>query len=171
MRPGPRTPRAERTAACAALCLAAVAACAPDEPESAWPSRNYSGTYAVHARVSENACQAPVFAFGDTLLLEVAQAFDNQAVVRIAPVIVARGAFRGDRLEARSAVALPAAAAAAAEPADSLRYDLTLDFADDAVAGSYAVQQPALADMDACRQAFELKGKLVPAAGAAPNGR
>jgi hypothetical protein len=73
-----------------------------DRPD--WPARNYSGTYAVTARVTANDCPTPVFAPDDTLAFALLQSRRNQARVDIAPVASLAGDFRGDRLEAYAAV-------------------------------------------------------------------
>ncbi|MFN2431834.1 MAG: hypothetical protein ABR599_03275 [Gemmatimonadota bacterium] len=159
------TPRAPAGAG-ARLALVALlaAACAPDE-ESAWPTRNYTGTYAVRARVSANECEAPVFGSADTLLLEVSHAVDNRASVRVSPVVLVRGEFRGDRLEASSAVAAPpgtqSADGAGARAPDSVRYRVVFEFDGEELAGDYHVAQPAVGALRACSQSFELEGHQV----------
>jgi hypothetical protein len=146
-----------------------------DRPQ--WPARNYSGAYAVTARVVSNDCPTPVFAPGDTLVFALLQSKQNGARVDIAPVASLAGDFQGDHLDAYAAVsatptgAAPAASAAAGSAgegaektaSDSVRYRLALDFEGHAFKGTYRVEQPALGmGAEACKQAFDVRGTERP---------
>jgi hypothetical protein len=174
-------PRPARRTCLAALALATLA-CGCSSPERpAWPARNYSGVYRVHASVESNTCPTPVFASGDSLTFTLLQTAQNAARVDIPPVVSVAGDFTGDRLEAYAAIAArqPGASenAASAAPGakadsaagradsavggagDSIRYRLRLDFEGKGLHGTYRVEQPALpAGVKACIQVFRVDG-------------
>jgi hypothetical protein len=159
-------------AGAALACVVVAALACSEKRESRFPERDYSGEYATVVARAENDCRSQGFARGDSLTVIVHHALDNRATVVIPPIATLQGAFGGDRLVARAAVAPPplppapaeAPGAANGEPqpaaGDSIRYVLELGFEGDRFEGEYRIEQPAIPGwLDACSQRFGLRGE------------
>ncbi|HJU87557.1 MAG TPA: hypothetical protein VJ788_09340 [Gemmatimonadota bacterium] len=160
------------------LSLVLAAACgAPDDgaEEAAFPSRDWSGSYALAVLESSTDCaasQAPP-PLSDAVL-DVSQSVDNTALVRIPPLVEMEGRFEGDRLEAdgsiRQPISLPESIAARAAPEDSLEtigYTVEAEFADEGLEARYAVRAPDLNALSAgsgagrCEYVYEVRGTAI----------
>lgn len=144
---------------------------APDE--AAFPSRDWSGPYALTAVESSTDCagsEAPP-PLTDAVL-DVRQSPDNAAVVRVPPLVEMQGGFDGDRLVATGAIsqpiALPESIAARAAPADSLDtigYEVEAEFGEEGLTGRYAIRAPDLNALSAgsgsgrCGYVYEVRGR------------
>ena len=169
------TPRAFLRRGLTACGFLAVACGAPEDgaDEAAFPSRDWSGPYAIEAVESSTDCagaEAPP-PLTDAVL-DVQQSADNAAVVRIPPLVEMQGRFDGDRLEAGGSInqpiSLPESIAGRAAPEDSLDpigYALEAEFAEDGLTGRYAIRAPDLNALSAgsgagrCGYVYELRGR------------
>jgi hypothetical protein len=159
-----------------AVCAALLAACgSPDDgaDEAAFPTRDWSGPYALEAVVSSTDCagaEAPP-PLTDAFL-DVRQAPDNTAVVRVPPLVEMQGRFDGDRLEAYGSISqpisLPASIASRAAPQDSLDtigYAVETEFAEGGLEGRYVIRAPDLNALSAgsgagrCEYVYEVRGR------------
>ena len=164
------------TTACGLL-LAAAACGSPDDgaEETAFPSRDWSGPYALTAVESTTDCggaEAPP-PLTDAVL-DVRQSPDNTAVVRVPPLVEMQGRFDGDRLEAHGSInqpiSLPASIAARAAPEDSLDtigYEMEAEFAEGGLEGRYRVRAPDLNALSAgsgpgrCEYVYDVRGRAL----------
>jgi len=156
--------------------LLLVAACgSPDDgaEEAAFPSRDWSGPYALVAVESSTDCvdaEAPP-PLTDAVL-DVRQSPDNAAVVRIPPLVEMEGRFDGDRLEAGGSISqpisLPESIAARAAPGDSLDtigYSVEAEFAEEGLEGRYVIRAPDLNALSSgsgagrCEYVYEVRGR------------
>lgn len=159
------------------LCIVvSAAACGSRDDgaeEAAFPSRDWSGPYALTAVESSTDCagaDAPP-PLTDAVL-DVRQSPDNAAVVRIPPLVEMQGSFDGDRLEAAGSISqpisLPESIAGRAAPEDSLEtigYTVEADFAEEGMTGRYAIRAPDLNALSAgsgagrCEYVYEVRGR------------
>ena len=155
--------------------LVAAACGAPDDgaEEAGFPSRDWSGPYALTAVESSTDCagaEAPP-PLTDAVL-DVQQSTDNAAVARIPPLVEMGGRFDGDRLEAAGSInqpiSLPESLAGRAAPEDSLDtigYVLQAEFSEDGLTGRYSIRAPDLNALSAgsgpgrCGYVYELRGR------------
>ena len=162
------------TTACGLL-LAAAACGSPDDgaEQAAFPSRDWSGPYALTAVESSTDCvgaEAPP-PLTDAVL-DVRQASDNTAVVRVPPLVEMQGRFDGDRLEANGSISqpisLPASIASRAAPEDSLDtigYAVETEFDEGGLEGRYVIRAPDLNALSAgsgagrCEYVYEVRGR------------
>jgi len=174
--------------ACVLLVGAACGAPHDEAQDAAFPTRDWSGSYALEATESSTDCagaEAPP-PLTDAVL-DVRQSPDNAALVRIPPLVEMEGQFDGDRLEAegsiRQPIALPESIAARAAPEDSLDtigYTVEVEFVEDGLEGRYAVRAPDLNALSAgsgagrCGYVYEVRGRALiggqPPRGEAPAG-
>src|SRR5687768_11616170 len=153
-----------------------AAACGSPEDgaeEAAFPSRDWSGPYALVAVESSTDCAgAEVPPPLTDAVLDVRQSPDNAAVVRVPPLIEMQGRFDGDRLEAGGSItqpiSLPESIASRAAPEDSLDtigYEVEAEFAEDGLAGRYSIRAPDLNALSRgsgagrCEYVYEVRGK------------
>jgi len=152
-----------------------VACRGPDDSpeEAAFPSRDWSGPYALEAVVSSTDCagaEAPP-PLTDAVL-DVRQASDNTAVVRVPPLVEMQGRFDGDRLEANGSISqpisLPASIASRAAPEDSLDtigYAVETEFDEGGLEGRYVIRAPDLNALSTgsgagrCEYVYEVRGR------------
>jgi hypothetical protein len=155
--------------------LLAVACGSSDEgaDEAAFPSRDWSGPYALEAVESTTDCagaEAPP-PLTDAVL-DVRQSPDNAAVAGIPPLVEMQGIFDGDRLTAagaiRQPISLPESIAGRAAPEDSLEtigYALDVAFEEQGLTGRYAIRAPDLNALSAgsgagrCEYVYEVRGR------------
>ena len=162
-----------------ALALAWSAACGSpgDDEEPDFPSRDWSGAYALEVVDSSTDCaaaQAPP-PLGNTVL-EVRQSPDNDAVLGVGPLVAMGGRFDGDEVEARGSVnqpiSLPDSLLARVSEADSLEsidYAIELRFeADDRTfTGRYVIRAPDLNALSSgsgtgrCEYVYDVRGAPV----------
>ena len=159
--------------ACAISIAAACGSSDDGAEEAAFPSRDWSGPYALTAVESSTDCagsEAPP-PLTDAVL-DVQQSADNAAVVRIPPLVEMEGSFDGDRLEAAGSISqpisLPESIASRAAPEDSLDtigYAVEAEFAGEGLTGRYAIRAPDLNALSAgsgagrCEYVYELRGR------------
>jgi len=161
-----------RTAVAPLLCAIACGGAEPAD-EAGFPSRDWSGPYALEVVESSTDCvgaEAPP-PLGDTVL-DVRQTLENEAAVHIGPLVALDGQFDGDALEARGAITQPislpeslAARAAAEDSLETIGYALEVTFAEDQVlAGRYVVRAPDLNALSRgsgagrCEYVYEIRG-------------
>jgi len=160
-----------RPTAGAAALLCAIA-CGGTDQEGAFPSRDWSGPYAVRAVESSTDClgaEAPP-PLGD-LVFDVRQTIGNEASLGIGPLISLTGRFEGDELEAAGEITqgleLPDSLIARASAIDSLEtiaYRLAAKFAGDSLRGRYLIRAPDLVALargsgkHRCEYVYELLG-------------
>ena len=172
-------------------CAVFLASCgSPDNggEEAAFPSRDWSGPYALEVTESSTDCagaEAPP-PLTDAVL-DVRQSPDNAALARIPPLVAMEGKFDGDRLEAdgsiRQPISLPESIAARAAPEDSLDtigYTVAVEFFESGLEGRYAIRAPDLNALSAgsgagrCGYVYEVRGRALiggqPRRGEAPAG-
>jgi hypothetical protein len=171
------------------LCIAAACGSPGDGGgDRAFPSRDWSGQYALEVVESSTDCvEAEAPPPLTEAVLDVMQAPDNWAVVRIPPFVEMGGEFDGDRLEAngsiRQPISLPESIAGRAAPEDSLDtigYAVEAEFAGEGLEGRYAIRAPDLNALSAgsgagrCEYVYELRGRALtgeqPQGGAPPAG-
>lgn len=138
----------------AAVWLAAGCGGGSDDPgEARFPSRDWSGSYAMEVQETTTSCAGPdAGAPPGELLLEVRQSRDNDAEVFVGPLIALAGRFDGDELEAggtiHEPVPLPDSLLERTTPADSLEtivYALHVSFSGEgALEGTYRIRAPDL---------------------------
>lgn len=172
---------ATRTIAAAALCFAACGG-SGEEEETAFPSRDWSGPYALQVEAATTDCEgadAPP-PLGD-LVLEVDQSIDNAAVVRVGPLIAMGGRFDGDELEAAGSITEPISLpdsmisrAAESDSLDTITYGLHARFeGEGALRGTYRIGAPDLVALARgtgdlrCEYVYEVRGtsRLTASAG------
>ena len=154
------------------LALAAIACGGESGDEAAFPSRDWSGPYALEVVESSTDCmEAEAPPLGD-VILDVRQSVENDVTLQMGPVVAMQGRLNGDALAASGAISqpipLPDSLAARATPADSLEtisYALDATFAADSTfTGSYAIRAPDLIALARgtgarrCEQVYELRG-------------
>ena len=144
----------------------------PDEP--GFPSRDWSGSYAVDIAETATTCAGPEAGLPPgELLFEVRQSRDNDAEVFVGPLIALAGRFDGDELDAggtiHEPVPLPDSLLARATAADSLEtivYSLHASFSGEgALEGTYRIRAPDLVALARgtgerrCEIVYELRGR------------
>jgi hypothetical protein len=155
------------------LLLASGCGGTDDRSEAAFPSRDWSGPYALTAVESSTDCvgaEAPP-PLTDAVL-DVRQAPDNTAVVRVPPLVEMQGRFDGDRLEANGSISqpisLPASIASRAAPEyslDTIGYAVETEFAEGGLEGRYVIRAPDLNALSAdsgagrCEYVYEVRGR------------
>lgn len=163
---------ARRAIAAAALCCAA---CGGSDEETAvgFPSRDWSGPYALQVERATTDCEgaeAPP-PLGD-MVLEIEQSVDNQAVVRIGPLVALGGRFDGDELEAVGSITQPVplpdsllARATASDSLDTISYRLQATFEGEGMLrGTYRIAAPDLVALAhgsgdrRCGYVYEVRG-------------
>jgi hypothetical protein len=159
------------TISAAALCLAACGS--EPEEETGFPTRDWSGPYALEVVEATTDCEgaeAPP-PLGEAVL-EVRQAVDNSVTTRIGPLVSMDGGFDGDELEAAGAITqpipLPDSLASRADEADSLEtitYGLQATFRQDGtLEGTYRIGAPDLVALargtgaHRCEYVYEVRG-------------
>ena len=158
-----------------AACVAAGCGGGSDDPaEPAFPSRDWSGSYAVEIEGTTTSCAGPEAGTPPgELLFEVRQSRDNDAQVFVGPLIALAGRFDGDALEAggtiHEPVALPDSLTARATAADSLEtivYALDASFSGEgALEGTYRIRAPDLVALahgsgpGRCEIVYDLRGR------------
>lgn len=147
-----------------------------DGEEPDFPSRDWSGSYALGVVESSTDCagaEAPP-PLGN-IVLEVRQSQDNDAVLQVGPLVAMGGRFDGDEVEARGSVVqpipLPDSLLARVSEADSLEsidYAMELRFAEDQTfAGRYVIRAPDLNALSSgsgagrCEYVYEVRGAPV----------
>ena len=159
--------------ACAISLATACGSSDDGAEEAAFPSRDWSGPYALVAVDSSTDCagaQAPPPLID--AVLDVRQSPDNVAAVRIPPLVEMEGQFDGDRLEAggsiRQPISLPESIAGRAEPEDSLdtiAYAVEAEFTEEGLEGRYVIRAPDLNALSAgsgagrCEYVYEVRGR------------
>lgn len=162
---------ATRTIAAAALWCAACGGSGAEE-EAGFPTRDWSGPYAVQVDEATTDCvgaDAPPPL--EDLVLDIEQSVENDAVVRVGPLIALGGRFDGDRLDAigtiSEPVSLPDSMLARATSADSLEtitYELHATFEGEGFRGTYRIGAPDLVALARgtgdfrCEYAYEVRG-------------
>jgi hypothetical protein len=161
-----------RTAALGVICAIACGGAEPAD-DAAFPSRDWSGPYALEVVESSTDCldaEAPP-PLGD-VVLDVRQSVENEVAVQIGPLVAMSGRFGGDVLEARGAITQPiplpdslAARASAEDSLETIAYALDATFAEDqTLAGRYVIRAP---DLNAlfhgtgsrrCEYVYEVRG-------------
>lgn len=136
----------------AALLWAIACGGTDDGSEAGFPSRDWSGDYALGVVESSTDClnaEAPP-PLGD-LALEVRQSIDNHVTVMIGPLVTLAGRLDGDELTAGGEISqpipLPDSMVARTTPSDSLEtivYRLEATFTGDSLRGRYAIRAPDL---------------------------
>lgn len=158
------------------ILICCVTACGSQDDgaeEAGFPSRDWSGPYALEAAESSTDCagaEAPP-PLTDAVL-DVRQSPDNAAVARIPPLVEMQGTFDGDRLTAGGAIlqpiSLPESIAGRAAPEDSLEaigYALDVAFEGEGLTGRYAIRAPDLNALSAgsgagrCEYVYEVRGR------------
>ncbi|HET6617213.1 MAG TPA: hypothetical protein VFH69_05335 [Gemmatimonadota bacterium] len=154
------------------LALAAIACGGEPGEEAAFPSRDWSGPYALEVVESSTDClEADAPPLGD-VILDVRQSVENEVTLQMGPVVAMHGRLDGDALAASGAISqpipLPDSLAARATPADSLEtisYAIDATFAADSTfTGSYVIRAPDLIALARgtgarrCEQIYELRG-------------
>lgn len=163
------------TTACGCLLTAACGGPGDEDEERAFPSRDWSSQYALQVVESSTTCrdaEAPPPLTG--AVLDVMQAPDNWAVVRIPPFVEMGGEFDGDRLVASGSInqpiSLPESISARAAPADSLEtigYAVEAQFDEQGLDGRYAIRAPDLNALSAgsgagrCEYVYEVRGRPI----------
>lgn len=159
--------------ACAFSLATACGSPEDDAEETAFPSRDWSGSYALEAVESSTDCAGaeapPPLTDAE---LDVHQSPDNAAAVRIPPLVEMHGRFHGDRLEAGGTISqpisLPDSIAGRAAPEDSLDtigYALEAEFEAEGLTGRYAIRAPDLNALSAgsgagrCEYVYEVRGR------------
>jgi hypothetical protein len=144
-----------------------------DDGEPDFPSRDWSGPYALEVVESSTDCtgaEAPPPL--RNVVLEVRQSLDNDAVLQVGPLVSLGGRFDGDEVEARGAIVQPIplpdsllARASAADSLESIGYAMELRFAEDRMlTGRYVIRAPDLnalssgAGAGRCEYVYELRG-------------
>ncbi|HEU4464494.1 MAG TPA: hypothetical protein VFS53_05570 [Gemmatimonadota bacterium] len=144
-----------------------------DAEEKAFPSRDWSGQYALEVVESSTDCaDAETPPPLTDAVLDLMQAPDNWTVVRIPPLVEMGGEFDGDRLEANGSISqpisLPEEIASRAAPQDSLDtigYEVEAEFAEDGLTGRYSIRAPDLNALSAgsgagrCEYVYEVRGR------------
>ncbi|MGH7566674.1 MAG: hypothetical protein ACREK2_07575 [Gemmatimonadota bacterium] len=157
------------------VALFAATACGSqgEDGGEAFPSRDWSGSYALEAVESSTDCvgaDAPP-PLGETVL-DVRQSLDNNATVRIGPMIAMGGRFDGDELEASGSITQPiplpdslAARASAEDSLETIGYALEASFAEDeTLTGRYVIRAPDLnalfggSGAGRCEYVYEVRG-------------
>ena len=155
------------------LTIAAIGCGGESGDEPAFPSRDWSGPYALEVVESSTDCleaETPP-PLGD-VILDIRQAVDNEVMLQMGPVVPMQGRMEGDALAASGAISqpipLPDSLLARATPADSLdtiTYSLDATFAADSTfTGSYVIRAPDLVALARgtgerrCGQIYELRG-------------
>lgn len=169
--------RGRRTKWLAVAIVGAAGCGSPADDEGPdFPSRDWSGPYALQVAESSTDCagaEAPP-PLGNTVL-EVRQSPDNDANLRVGPLVVMRGQFDGDEVQARGSVnqpiSLPDSLLARVSEADSLEsidYAIELRFAEDQTfAGRYVIRAPDLNTLSSgsgagrCEYVYEVRGVPV----------
>ena len=163
--------------------IAWAAGCGPagEEGETAFPSRDWSGPYALEVVDSSTDCtEAESPPPLDDLVVDVRQSPENDAVLQVGPLIALSGGFEGDAVEARGSIvqpiSLPDSLLGRATRADSLEtigYAMELTFAPDGtLSGRYAIRAPDLNALSSgtgagrCEYVYEVRGR--PLMGTAP---
>lgn len=154
------------------LALVAIACGGESGDEAAFPSRDWSGPYALDVVESSTDClEADAPPLGD-VILDVRQSVENEVTLQMGPVVAMHGRLEGDALAASGAISqpipLPDSLTARATPADSLEtisYALDATFAADSTfTGSYVIRAPDLIALARgsgarrCEQIYELRG-------------
>jgi hypothetical protein len=164
--------RPRRTAALGVICAIACGGADPAD-DAGFPSRDWSGSYALEVVESSTDCldaEAPP-PLGD-MVLDVRQSVENEAAVQIGPLVALSGRFDGDALEAHGAITQPiplpdslAARASAEDSLETIAYALDATFAEDqTLAGRYVVRAPDLNALSRgsgslrCEYVYEVRG-------------
>lgn len=173
-----------RVPAFLAASLALTAACGGGDGEEGYPSRNWSGAYAVRVVGSSTDCagaEAPPPMSG--FLMRLVHHTTNRVEVEMNPIVTLEGAFEGDRMTAGHAVeepvSLPDSLLERATPTDSIetiRYALTADFEGDGFEGRYEIRAPDLRALvegrpARCSYRYRLAGTFFGEGVTAPAGR
>lgn len=164
-------PNAKITIPAAVLCLAACGS--EPEQERGFPTRDWSGPYALEVVEATTDCEGADSPppLGDAVL-DIRQAVDNSAAARIGPLVSMDGGFDGDELEAAGAITqpipLPDSLAARADAADSLEtitYGFRATFRQDGtLEGTYRIGAPDLIALargsggHRCEYVYEVRG-------------
>jgi hypothetical protein len=141
--------------------------------EEAFPSRDWSGPYALGVVESSTDCVAaeappPL----DDTVLDVRQSVENEVTVQIGPLVAMSGRFDGDELEASGSITQPiplpdslAARATAEDSLETIAYALEATFAEDGMlAGRYVIRAPDLNALSRgtgagrCQYVYEVRG-------------
>lgn len=159
------------------LCfLSIAAACGSAEDggeEAAFPSRDWSGPYALTTVESSTDCAGAETPPPLTdAVLDIRQSTDNAAVARIPPLVEMQGSFDGDRLAATGSIQqpifLPESISSRAAPEDSLDtigYEVEAAFSEEGLAGTYTIRAPDLNALSAgsgagrCEYVYEVRGR------------
>lgn len=156
-----------------AAVLLVLAACGSEPEETGFPTRDWSGPYALDVVEATTDCmgaEAPPPL--DDAVLDVHHATDNSATARIGFLVAMDGRFDGDELEAAGSITqpipLPDSIAARADAADSLEtitYGLRATFRPDStLAGTYRIGAPDLVALargsgaHRCEYVYEVSG-------------
>lgn len=157
----------------AALISATACGSPGDDGEQAFPSQDWSGSYALEVVESSTDCvgaEAPP-PLGDAAL-DVRQSVENEATVQIGPLFALSGRFDGDALEAGGSIVHPiplpdslAARASAQDSLETIAYTLEATFAEDGtLAGRYVIRAPDLNALSRgtgagrCELVYEVRG-------------
>lgn len=163
---------ATRMIAAAALYCAACGGSGAEE-EPGFPTRDWSGPYAVQVDDATTDCvgaDAPPPL--EDLVLEIDQSVENEAVVRVGPLIALGGRFDGDELEAVGTISEPVslpdsmlARATAADSLETITYELRATFeGEGAFRGTYRIAAPDLVALARgtgdfrCEYVYEVRG-------------
>lgn len=143
------------------------------QPESEFPSRDWSGSYATQVVESSTDCWGatnppPMTGF----TVQLTHLGSNDTVVKMSELISLAGFFTGDRMDAQTVIAqpisLPDSLTQAALPEDSLEmisYRLTAEFANGGFTGEYIVRSADLNELvdtgqgSRCEYRYSLKGE------------
>ena len=159
-----------------AACAIFLVACGTPDDEAedgAFPSRDWSGPYALTTVESSTDCAGAETPPPLTdAVLDIRQSTDNTAVVRIPPLVEMQGSFDGDRLDATGSIqqpiSLPESISSRAAPEDSLDtigYEVEAEFSAGGLAGTYAIRAPDLNALSAgsgagrCEYVYEIRGR------------
>lgn len=149
---------------------------AGEEGEPAFPSRDWSGPYALEVVDSSTDCteaEAPP-PLGNAVL-EVRQSPANDAVLQVGPLVAMGGSFDGDEVVARGSIVQPIplpdsllARAASEDSLETIGYAMELTFAEDrTLVGRYVIRAPDLnalssgAGAGRCEYVYEVRGAPV----------
>jgi hypothetical protein len=160
-----------RTALVLALGALACGGSGDDADEAGFPSRDWSGPYALEIVRSSTDCQGAEAPPLGRVILDVRQTVENEVTLQMGPVVAMSGRLDGDALTASGGISepipLPDSLAARATPADSLEtitYALDGTFAaDSTLTGRYTIRAPDLIALARgtgpyrCEQVYELR--------------
>jgi hypothetical protein len=166
-----------------AAAVAWTAGCGPggEEGEPAFPSRDWSGPYALEVVDSSTDCtEAESPPPLEDVVVDVRQSPENDAVLQVGPLIAMGGGFDGDVVKARGSIVQPISLpdsllgrATADDSLETIGYAMELTFAEDrTLTGRYVVRAPDLNALSSgtgagrCEYVYEVRGR--PLIGTAP---